>query len=101
MAIFLDRVDSSPLQETKFPFEFESWVSNLVDSLNKNLQVIQDALNLYNNGLITPSFTDVQIAALNISPGLPNGVILYDTVNNKYVGKISGILVSFTTGAYP
>jgi hypothetical protein len=99
MAIFLDRVDSSPLQETKFPFEFESWVSNLVDSLNKNLQVIQDALNLYNNGLIAPSFTTVEIAALD--PDLDDGVILYDSTLNLYVGKISGTLVQFTTAAYP
>lgn len=99
MAIFLDRVDSSPVFNTNFPIEFTTWVSNLVDSLNKNLQVIQDALNLYNNGLIAPSFTSAQITALD--PDLPNGVILYDSTLNLYVGKISGTLVQFTTAAYP
>jgi hypothetical protein len=99
MAIFLDRIDAVPVLKTEFPFEYTSWVTNLVDTLNIDLQNIQDALNLFDNGLIAPSFTDVQIAAMAAT--LPDGIILYDNVNNEYVGKISGTLVSFQTGAYP
>ena len=30
-----------------------------------------------------------------------NGVLLYDTTNNEYVGQQGGVLVKFTTTSYP
>lgn len=97
MTVFLDRIDAVPLNGDSFSFEFNSWAAVLVDSLNENLSDVQNALNL----LAAPSYTAVEITAFNVAGQLVNGVVLYDTTNNVYVGKISGSLVKFTTTPYP
>jgi hypothetical protein len=96
MTVFLDRVDAAPLSNTNFTFEYMQWVSVLVDSLNEVLEEIQDNLNLNTS----QSYTAAQITALNAA-GLPDGVILYDTDTNVYVGKENGTLVQFDTSPYP
>ena len=35
MSVFLDKIDTAPLQSTDFNFEFYSWISALVDTLNE------------------------------------------------------------------
>ena len=97
MAIFLDRIDSAPLSNSQFTFEFNQWVANLIDVLN---EVINDTQNAFNT-LLASSYTASQIATMFSSGQLSNGVLLYDTTNNVYVGMISGALVKFTTTAYP
>ncbi len=97
MAIFLDRIDSAPLSNSQFTFEFNQWVANLIDVLN---EVINDTQNAFNT-LLASSYTAAQIATMFSSGQLSNGVLLYDTTNNVYVGMISGALVKFTTTAYP
>lgn len=97
MAIFLDRVDSAPIINSDFDAQFLQWLWVLVDSLNENINDIQNAFNL----LTAMSYTAVEIAAKNVAGDLGNGVLLYDTTNNVYVGKQSGVLVKFTTSAYP
>jgi hypothetical protein len=97
MAIFLDRIDSVPLQGEDFTFEFNSWVAVLVDTLNENLSDIQNALNLFS----APSYTATEINDMLVAGTLANGILLYDTTNNVYVGMQSGSLVKFTTTAYP
>lgn len=96
MAIFLDRVDSFT-PSTGFTFEFASWLAVTIDTINESLETIQDALNL----LTAQTYTPVQIATLFANGDLTNGVILYDSVNNVYVGMENGALVKFTTTAYP
>ena len=97
MAIFLDRIDSAPLSNSQFTFEFNQWVANLIDVLN---EVINDTQNAFNT-LLASSYTASQIATMVSGGQLSNGVLLYDTTNNVYVGMISGALVKFTTTAYP
>ena len=97
MALFLDRVDSVPLANTNFTFEYSSWVAHLVDILNEVINDTQNALNT----LLASSYSAAQIATMFSSGQLSNGVLLYDTTNNVYVGMISGALVKFTTTAYP
>ena len=97
MAIFLDRIDSAPLSNSQFTFEFNQWVANLIDVLN---EVINDTQNAFNT-LLASSYTASQIATMFSGGQLSNGVLLYDTTNNVYVGMISGALVKFTTTAYP
>jgi len=41
MAVFLDRIDSAPMLSDDFSFEFGSWVSILVDTLNEDIADIQ------------------------------------------------------------
>ena len=95
--IMLDKLDSVPVANSNFTFEFNSWVSVLVDVLNQNLSEIETYFNI----LHAPSYTSAEITALNAAGDLDNGVILYDTDLHEYVGKKSGSLVKFTTTAYP
>ena len=97
--IFLDRIDASPILSDVFEPPFATWLAVLVNVLNENLQDIQGYFNL----LQAQGYTAAQITALNTATPslLNNGVLLYDTTNNVYVGKISGSLVKFTTTSYP
>lgn len=97
MTMFLDRIDSVPIINTDMDEQFLQWLWVLVDSLNENILDIQTAFNL----LTAMSYTAVDIAAMNTAGQLGNGILIYDTTNNVYVGKISGALVKFTTTPYP
>jgi hypothetical protein len=97
MAITLDRIDSAPILNNDFDSQFSQWLWVLIDTLNENLTDIQNALNV----LSASNYTAAQISNLYTAGILPDGIVLYDTTNNEYVGKISGTLVKFTTAAYP
>lgn len=98
MAIFLDRIDAVPIaNNTQFDPQFLQWLWVLVDALNENWSDVQNALNL----LMAMSYTQVQIVAMEGAGQLGDGVILYDTTNNEYVGRQAGALVKFTTTPYP
>lgn len=97
MTIFLDRIDSAPIANSEFDPQFLQWLWVLVDSLNENIRDIQNAFNL----LTAIGYTAVQIAQMQTDGQLSDGVLLYDTTNNLYVGRISGSLVKFTTTPYP
>ena len=96
MKVFLERIDAAPLSNTDFTFEFMQWLSVLVDQMNEVLEDIQNNLN----DNLSQSYTAAEITQ-KFSDGLPDGVILYDTTNNVYVGKENGALVQFDTSAYP
>lgn len=95
--IFLDRIDAAPIANSNFDTQFLQWLWVLVDSLNENITDIQNAFNI----LTSISYTAIQIAAMEGDGQLGNGVLLYDTTNNVYVGKQGGSLVQFTTASYP
>lgn len=97
MSIFLERIDSAPLANTNFDMQYMQWVGNLIDTLNEVISDTQNAFNL----LEASDYTDTQIAALQADGELADGVILYDSVNQVYVGRQGGALVQFTTAAYP
>lgn len=95
MSIFLNRIDAAPT----FSLDtlLAQWIWVLVDTLNENLSEIQDSFNI----LKAQSYTDTEIANLEAQGALENGIILYDSVNNVYVGKQNNTLVKFTTSTYP
>lgn len=97
MAIFLDRIDATPIASSNLDSQFLQWLWILVDALNENISDIQNAFNL----LTAISYTQTQIVSMNTAGQLVNGIILYDATNNVYVGKQNGSLVKFTTSAYP
>lgn len=99
MTIFLDRIDAAPVLGNLFEYPFATWLAVLVNVLNENIQDIQDDFNL----LTAQGYTAAQITAMQTATPsqLSNGVLLYDTTNNVYVGKINGALVQFTTTSYP
>lgn len=97
MTIFLDRIDAAPIANSDFDTQFLQWLWVLVDSLNENITNIQDSFNL----LTAIGYTQTQITDMQAAGQLSNGVLLYDTTNNEYVGRISGALVKFTTTPWP
>ncbi len=99
MTVFLDRIDASPILSDVFEPPFASWLAVLVNVLNENIQDIQGFFNL----LTAQSYTAVEIAAMQaaVPAVLSDGVLLYDSTNLEYVGRINGSLVKFTTTAYP
>jgi|ERR1700749_254489 hypothetical protein len=98
MALSLDRIDSAPIisQEELDP-QFLQWIWVLIDTLNENLNDMERAINF----LTAPNLTAIQINDLFTASALKNGIFLYDTTNNEYVGMQSGVLVKFTTTPYP
>ena len=97
MAYFFTRVDAVPIGNDEFKWEFAQWLSILVMTLNTDINDIQDALNF----LTAPSFTASEIADLQSGNQLSNGVILYNSTTDEYIGRESGNLVKFTTTPYP
>jgi hypothetical protein len=98
MAVFLDRIDAVPIaNNTEFDPQFLQWLWVLVDSLNGDLTDIQNAFN----SLTAQPYTQTEITDMNTAGDIGNGIILYDTTNDVYVGKEAGSLVKFTTTAYP
>jgi hypothetical protein len=97
--IFLDRIDAAPILNEDFEPAFATWLAVLVNVLNEDIQDIQGFFNL----LTAQSYTAAQIVAMQMaSPAiLSDGVLMYDSTNNEYVGRISGSLVKFTTTSYP
>lgn len=97
MAIFLDRIDAAPLLDDDFSFAYGAWVAVLVDSLNEVINDIQNYLNL----LQASPYTSTEINDMLTAGDLVDGILLYDSTLNVYVGMISGSLVKFTTTPYP
>lgn len=97
MSVVLDRIDSAPIASSDFDHQFLQWLWVLVDSLNENIVGIEAAFNLF----VATSYTQAEITAMQTAGTLNNGVILYDTTNNVYVGRQNGALVKFTTTSYP
>lgn len=95
--IFLDRIDAAPVLTDVFEYPFASWLAVLVNVLNENIQDIQNAFNL----LEAIGYTSAEIASMFAAGDLVNGVLLYDTDLDEYVGMQAGALVKFTTSAYP
>lgn len=98
--LFLDRIDSVPLEDDEFSFSFNSWVSVTVDTLNEDIQDIQDQFNGIGLPYGPTRMTQAEILA---STTLSDGVLIYCTDHAPpcYVGRISGALVQFTTAPFP
>lgn len=97
MALFIDRVDSVPVKDGDFDPQFSQWLWVLVDVLNEDIDRIQNAFNLFNTSI----YTAAEITSLDGAGKLNDGILLYDSTNNVYVGRQSGALVKFTTAVYP
>lgn len=97
MSVILDKIDSAPIANSDFDYQFLQWIWVLVDSLNENINDIETAFNL----LTANGYTQTEITDMDTAGQLDNGVILYDTTNDVYVGRQGGSLVQFTTTLYP
>ncbi len=97
MTIFLDRIDSVPIINVDMDNQIMNWMSVLVDTLNEDIVDLENGLNL----LQAQSYSAADITAMQTAGSLVDGVLLYDSTGNVYVGRISGALVKFTTAAWP
>lgn len=95
--IFLDRIDAAPVLSDVFEYPFATWLSVLVNILNEDISDIEEFFNL----LQARGYTAAEIASMFSDGELENGMILYDTDNNEYVGIQNNALVKFTTTSYP
>jgi len=83
MTLFLDRVDSVPLQTENFGFEFEQWLAVMVDSLNEVLEKIENV-----------SFIGINVPATPVDP--------YEIApNNSYLITDSGLTTLILPAAAP
>lgn len=97
MTIFLDRLDAAPVFGDEFSYPFAQWLSVLVNTLDEITTDIQNYFNL----LKAQGYTSIEINAMFVAGDLTNGMLLYDTDLNVYVGVQNNALVKFTTTAYP
>ena len=44
MSVTLNRVDTPPIMDSALPPDLERWMTNIVDEINYNLQLIEDEL---------------------------------------------------------
>jgi hypothetical protein len=44
MSVFLNRINSAPIMSNDFPYEFNQWIFNLIDSLNNNFDNIDNVI---------------------------------------------------------
>jgi len=97
MAFFLDRVDSAPIVSQDFDPQFLQWLWVLIDTLNEVIFDIETAINF----LTATNLSAEEITAMFAEGDFGNGILMYDTTNNVYVGMQNGALVKFTTTPYP
>lgn len=85
MTIFLDRVDSVPVQSEDFTFEFEQWLTVTVDSLNETLQIIENV-----------NFIGVQVEATPYGAGINNTYLITNaattTINLPAVAPLGAVV---------
>lgn len=101
MLTSLIKVNSAPLLDDDFTFEFISFISNLVDTINEDLERIQTALNANVNGLKLPQFTQAQIIAMSATADNFTMWGCTDHVPPCIVAKVNGVLVQVNTSAFP
>lgn len=102
MRVILEKINSVNLEQKKFGAhaemephqkedhfspEFQTWVSNLIDTLNTNLTKLQTEVNQ----VIAPSYTTAEITTLAASS--PNGTLWYDTTTNELKAKVNNVVV--------
>jgi hypothetical protein len=99
--VFLDRINAAPIEADNFSFDFISWISTFVDTMNSILDDIQISLNSNDDGIIVPQFTTAEI--ITLSATADDGTLWYCTDSSppNFVGKINGALRQFTTSAFP
>lgn len=45
MALNLTRIDSAPVRDIQFPFEFSQWLAVMVDALNETINAVQNEVD--------------------------------------------------------
>jgi hypothetical protein len=92
MSLFLTRVDSTPVQGNDFTADFRSWLSNMVSTINSDLELISGAI------VSTTTITDTtQTADVNSSYIVGNA--LQTTVTLPALATVGSIVTIVGQGA--
>ncbi len=88
MSILLNRVNSAPLMNNDFPYEFNQWVFNTIDALNENFDAID---NVIISQTLIPSATtavDVDTNSLYIASAATLTTFQLPEVTAEDIGSI-------------
>lgn len=99
--IFLDRIDSAPLQNEDFSFEFFSWTTTFIDIINEDIREIEDQLNGKGLATFITRKTTAEITALiamNAIPVLEVGSLWFDTTINKLKVLVTSAIPGVSNG---
>lgn len=99
MSIFLDRIDSVPLEDDNFSQDYTSWVSVFVDTYNETIEDVQE---LFNNLQAQP-LTQAELTDPDFITSAENGMMWYCTDSSppNIVLKINNALVQLVTAPFP
>lgn len=101
MAIFIERIDSVPLNDDDFSYTFNSWLSVMVDTVNEDIVQIQDQLNGDLDATFITRKTSAQITALidqNKLPVLKVGAIWFDITISKLKVLVTAAVPGISNG---
>jgi hypothetical protein len=88
MTLFLDRIDAVPISYNDFKFEFNNWLSVLVDTLNEVLMDLEGAI--LSTEIITGTTQAAQLNSLYIaSNAAPVVFQLPETIANNIGSRIT------------
>lgn len=89
-SFFLDKIDAAPLESENFDYPFNTWVANLIDTINEDINDIQAQFNGLGLGVMHPQLTTAEITALanpanlnDINAYMPNGTVWFNTTLAK------------------
>lgn len=101
MSIFLDRIDSVPLYDDEFSFNFSSWLSVLVDTLNETIVELQNQLNGLGDTTFIARKTSAEIDNLidmNNDPVLEVGAMWFDITISKLKVLVTAAVFGVSDG---
>lgn len=91
MSVLLDRVNASPIANSDFPWEFNQWIANLVDTLNEVIDAIQ-------NNIVTTSLIANTVSSVDVTTNttyIPTNTLLTSfqlpDVTSDDIGSVVGI----------
>lgn len=99
--IFIDKIDTAPVQSLNFEPMFEQWLMILVDTLNEVFRTTEAIFNGDNDGFHLPQKTTIEINTLE--PDAEDGTMWYctDSTPPNIVAKINGSLRQLDHSVFP
>jgi hypothetical protein len=88
MSILLDRVNSAPLMNNDFPYEFNQWVFNTIDALNENFDSIDNVIISQTLVPIATTAVNVEVNSLYISSAASLTTFQLPVVTAEDIGSI-------------
>lgn len=95
--MFIERIDACPVQNDDFSFEIDSWLTNLVSTLNEFVIAVES----YINAPVLPQLTTAEIIAQSVNAQDSTMWYATDHIPPCPVMKVNGALVQLLTAPFP